>query len=215
MAYWQQALSGERLTFEVDDGQFALRVHFWPNKRKGNPGVCALVHDITEHRQVEFELRHQQFHDALTGLPNRQLFMEHLQFQIQRSKRRQEFVAVLAMEISGLGHINKKHGHAICDVLLKEVTDDVAASLREEDTLSRFSNDEFLVCCSDYHRPEALQHIAETLIFEASKTHTIEGQQLSLSANVGIATYPRDSRDAGSLNKQCNHGHAARKRNRA
>lgn len=199
LTYWQQSLGGERITFEVDEGDHALRIHQWPRHAPNITGTCALIQDITEARLIESELRHQQFHDPLTGLPNRQLFMEHLHFQMQRSKKRQEFLAVLAIEVSGMGKINEAYGHSVSDILLKKFSENVRKLIHDDDTFSRFSNDEFLICCNDYRRPEELQSIAESLITEARKTHTVETHLVNLSANIGIATYPRDARDPGSL----------------
>ena len=201
LTYWQHTLSGEKLTYEIDDGQHCLRVHQWPllNSHQVVVGLGVMIQNISEQRSLEYQLQHQQFHDQLTGLPNRQLFMEQLTHELHRAKRRQESSAVIALEISGIGHINKQFGHKISDSLLKLVSQNLSATLRSEDRMCRFSNDEFLVSFNDYRHTEELQLVAERLIKHASADYQIDGYTLNLNANIGIATFPRDALDAGSL----------------
>jgi diguanylate cyclase (GGDEF)-like protein len=201
LTYWQHSVSGEKLTYEIEDNDHALRVHQLPlyDSKNKFSGMGVFIQDISEQRAIEHQLQHQQFHDDLTGLPNRQLFLEQIQHQLHRAKRKQEFVAVLAMEVSGIGHINKTHGHELSDQLLKRIANDLKTVLRSEDTLCRFSADEFLISFDDYHQPDELKLAAERLIEAASSAKIIKDQSLKLTANIGIATYPRDARDVGSL----------------
>jgi diguanylate cyclase (GGDEF)-like protein len=201
LAYLKQSQNGERLTYEIDEGAHRLRVHHWPLKNQYHrvSGVGFFIQDISNQRDLEQQLQHSQFHDTLTGLPNRQLFLEQLQHGLLRAKRRQEFTAVLAMEISGIGHINKLHGHEVSDLLIKNFVTETKTVLRTEDTLCRFSADEFLIGLDDYHQPDELRQIAERLIEKTTESFLIEGHHLRLTVNIGIATYPRDAKDAGSL----------------
>lgn len=201
LTYWQHTISGEKLTYEIEQNSHCFRIHQFPllDEHKRYQGTSVLVSDITSFRDLETQMRHQQLHDQLTGLPNRQLFMEQLLHTIQRAKRHQEYVSVLALEISGIGEINRRYGHKVSDQLLQKLAEGIRHSIRSEDTLCRFSNDEFLFALNDYSQSHLLQKTAEHLIEIATTEYDIENNLLSLSANVGIATFPRDARDAGSL----------------
>jgi two-component system CheB/CheR fusion protein len=201
LTYWQHTISGEKLTYEIEHNSHAYRVHQFPllNEQKTYLGTSVLITDISDLRELETQMRHQQLHDQLTGLPNRQLFMEQLLHNIQRAKRHQEYVSVLALEVSGIGEINRRYGHKVSDQLLQKLADGIRQSIRSEDTLCRFSNDEFLFALNDYSQSHLLQKTAERLLEISTKEYEIEHNLLSLSANVGIASFPRDARDAGSL----------------
>ncbi len=201
ISYWQHSLAGEKLTYEIDNGRHCLRIHQWPLTTENGfvENIRVMVQDISDKRSLETQLQHQQLHDTLTGLPNRQVFIEQLNHNLHRAKRRQESVAVLAVEISGIGHINKQFGHKACDALLQKISQNIQGILRSEDTLCRFSNDEFLISFNDYHQQHELQAVAERIIDRATARMTIDGHEMGFFANVGIATYPRDALDKGSL----------------
>lgn len=201
LSYFQQTVRGETLSFEIEMNYFLLQVHQWPNHSANGEvtGLTLTIQDITEKRLLEEQFRHEQHHDALTGLPNRQLFQEQLYHDLHRSRRREENLAVIALEVSGIGQINSLHGDTFSDQLLRQIGRNIAKMMRDEDSLCRYSNDEFLMGVSDFHSPEDLHELAERLIRIASATYQIDGHNVALFANVGIATFPTDARDVGSL----------------
>lgn len=201
LTYLQQTLNGENLTYEVAVDDYLLRIHQWPDRDVLGRlrGMVVFVHDMSAQQQLEDQLRHEKYHDSLTGLPNRQLFTEQLSHDVRRAQRRHEELAVLAIEVSGIGKINKLYGHGKSDQLLQILTQEISDSLGEQNSLCRFSNDEFLISIDDYQHTDALQTLAKRLIHIASHPYNVDGIELALFANIGIATYPRDARDAGSL----------------
>jgi len=201
LTYLHHSLTGEKLTYEVEKNEHCIRVHQRPVTSSTGSilGLSIIIQEITDQKNIERQLKYQQFHDDLTGLPNRQLFMEQLQQELHKAKRRQEFVAVLALEVNGIGNINKQYGHQTGDKMLRAIAVELKNALRDEDIICRFSDDEFLLSFENYHQPDELTQISERLISIASTNTEIENQKLRLSANIGIATYPRDARDPGSL----------------
>ncbi|EAR08975.1 putative bifunctional diguanylate cyclase/phosphodiesterase [Reinekea blandensis] len=201
LTYFQHTVSGETRSFEIEIDYFRLQVHQWPNlSPQGHiTGLTLSIQDITEQRLLEEQIRHEQHHDALTGLPNRQLFQEQLHHELHRCRRREENLAVVALEVSGIGQINSVHGDAFSDQLLRRIAGELTKALREEDSLCRYSNDEFLMVISDFQTPEALHALAKRLIKLASTRYQIDDHYVALYANVGIATFPSDARDEGSL----------------
>jgi diguanylate cyclase (GGDEF)-like protein len=201
VSYIHSTLQGEKLTYQIDDSGFSFRIKQQPrlNKNKQVMGLSFIIEDITQQVELENNLKHQQLHDKLTSLPNRQLFEQQLNHDIHKAKRRDKPVAILAIEVNGLGNINKTFGHSIGDSALKNIANMLRQEIRDEDMLSRFSSDEFLVICDDYQDPIELRTLAQRVIDKTTAEFKIGEQVLTLSANIGIATYPRDSKDAGSL----------------
>jgi diguanylate cyclase (GGDEF)-like protein len=201
VSYIHSSLQGEKLTYQLDESGYSFRIKQQPRRDSNEQiiGLSFIIEDITAQIELENSLKHQQLHDKLTSLPNRQLFEQQLNHDIHRAKRRDTPVAILAIEINGLGDINKTFGHQMGDNALQHIAAALRQEIREEDMLSRFSSDEFLVICDDYQDPIELRAIANRVINRTTTEFTINHQSLTLSANIGIATYPRDSKDAGSL----------------
>jgi len=200
LTYLQQSLSGDSLTYELNDSGRFVRVHQAPIRSKDNQviGLSIFIQEITELKNLEYQLDHQQFHDELTGLPNRQFFMEQLQQGFDKARQHQQPIALLAMEFSGIGRINKLFGHQIGDQMLQQISRSTQQSLPADVTLCRYSNDEFLLS-TEVQPDDDIQLMAEQLIRIVSQPTQIAGNELSLSVNIGIALFPRDAKDSGSL----------------
>ena len=201
VSYIHSSLQGDKLTYQVTHQEYEFRVRQQPRLDDHDQiiGLNFIVEDITEQAKLEKHLRHQQLHDKLTGLPNRQLFEQQLDKDIHKAKRHQSNVAILAIEINGLGNINKTFSHNLGDLALKHIATALRQEIRDEDLISRFSSDEFLVICEQYQDPIELRAIAQRVINRTTAKFTINHHELTLSANIGISTFPHDSKDAGSL----------------
>jgi diguanylate cyclase (GGDEF)-like protein/PAS domain S-box-containing protein len=167
------------------------------------------IFDITERKELEDELSHLAFHDALTGLPNRALLAEHLDLALARARRNGTHVAVLFVDLDDFKLINDDFGHAAGDDLLREVADRLGHVVRQTDTVARQGGDEFLVLAPDI-APAGDAHAAADQAVElaerirqalASPVRVSDGD-VYVSASVGIATFPTDAETGGDLLKR-------------
>jgi diguanylate cyclase (GGDEF)-like protein len=138
------------------------------------------------------KLYRQAHFDFLTGLPNRQLFNDRLQQHILRARRKNEKAAILYIDLDRFKNINDSLGHATGDMLLRKVADRMRGCVRETDTVSRLSGDEFVILMSNVSSPKDASNIAEHIIAEISKPYTLSAREIFISASVGIAVYPED-----------------------
>ncbi len=148
-----------------------------------------MAQDITELRQAEERLEHQAFHDALTNLPNRHLFVDRLKQALRRTTRKKgRQVAVLFMDLDDFKAINDSLGHKIGDLLLTVVAQRLRRCLRPEDTLARFGGDEFVVLIEDVEAPKDAVRVAERIVGALREPFVVEGRELFIRTSIGIAS---------------------------
>ena len=154
-------------------------------------GFSKVVRDITERRILEERLEHQAFHDPLTDLPNRRLFMDCLEqilTSIRRRRRRgPRKVAVLFIDLDGFKVVNDSLGHGAGDRLLVAVSERLSGCLRPEDALARFGGDEFTVLIEDVKEPADAAKVAERILEMLDEPFALDGRELFVSASIGIA----------------------------
>ena len=165
------------------------RIFAWtyrPNIRTGVVYLFAV--DITGRRHMEEQLRHDALHDALTGLPNRMLFMERLAHAILRSKRREDFqFAVLFLDLDRFKVINDSLGHHVGDELLRTIAGRLQCCLRTEDTVARFGGDEFAILLEETGGVDDASRVAERIQTELAAPVNLSGFEVFTSASIGIA----------------------------
>ncbi len=150
-------------------------------------GVLLQLADLTAERHAQRELRHAATHDALTGLPNRLLFTEHLDQELRRLRRHPNSgVAVLFIDLDRFKHVNDTYGHAAGDELLVSVARRLRAAVRPQDVVSRLAGDEFAVLLEDVCAGEVARDIARRCLAAIGATHPVQGKQLAMSASIGI-----------------------------
>ncbi|MGH3145104.1 MAG: sensor domain-containing protein, partial [Rubrobacter sp.] len=150
--------------------------------------MVGTVHDITERKALEDRLRYQAFHDPLTDLPNRQLFVDRLEQALKRTRRpRERGVAVLFMDLDGFKVVNDSLGHEVGDQLLMGVAGRLRGLLRPEDTLARFGGDEFVVLIEDVFNPEDAVRVAERVLEVLSEPFLLQGRELLATVSLGVA----------------------------
>ncbi len=142
------------------------------------------------------QIRHMAHHDALTGLANRWLFDELLQSLLERAKRANTGLAVLALDLDGFKAVNDLYGHAGGDAVLVEVARRIEAVVRSMDTVSRRGGDEFTVLLTEA-APEGVAQIAERLLESLSRPY--EGVACPVSVSIGVAMFPADASNADDL----------------
>jgi diguanylate cyclase (GGDEF)-like protein len=149
--------------------------------------------------QANAELQHQATHDALTGLPNRALFLDRLERQIAHSERDGGLFAVLAVDLDRFKVVNDTLGHPAGDELLVEISRRLSKTVRAVDTVARTGGDEFLLLISGIHQAADVSVTASKLIAELDKGVSISGTEVHTSASIGISVYPADGADSESL----------------
>ena len=125
--------------------------------------------------------------DSLTGLPNRQFFVEMLRVELLRAKRAKSDVALLFFDLDGFKDVNDSFGHEVGDKLLIKIAEMVKSYLREGDVISRLGGDEFLVMLDDNPDEFTLVRIAERIVEGLSKTIKVDEWQINVGASIGIA----------------------------
>jgi len=156
--------------------------------------------DITERMHTEERLHHLAYHDILTDLPNRVMFVERIINAIKQS-RGSEHCAVLFIDLDRFKNINDTLGHEVGDQLLQAVPERLLSCVRDRDTVARFGGDEFALLLEKIPSSEAVAKVAAKLMEVLSKPYEIDSRQLYLTASIGISLSPDDSTDANTLIK--------------
>ena len=161
-----------------------------------------LFHDITDIKRSEDQLRYQANYDALTGLPNRQLFNDRLKVGITHASRNNLPLGVLFIDLDDFKNVNDSQGHYVGDLMLKQVAKRLTLCCREEDTVARLGGDEFLLLAQYIREDEpAAASLAERIIESFRKPFKMGDKQIFVNASIGITIYPNDGNDVETLVK--------------
>ncbi|WP_428034943.1 diguanylate cyclase domain-containing protein [Amphritea sp.] len=145
-----------------------------------------------ELKQANAELEHFAFHDALTGLPNRRLFLDRVEHALALCRRNTSTAALLYMDLNGFKAVNDRLGHEIGDQLLKAVSQRFSKVLRDSDTLARLGGDEFSLLVPDSPSVDDVNVIVKKLSASLCDPFELAGTQLHLSNSIGVAFFPQD-----------------------
>jgi diguanylate cyclase (GGDEF)-like protein/PAS domain S-box-containing protein len=149
--------------------------------------IVGSMTDITERKEAEQQLIFDALHDALTGLPNRLLFMDRLRHVIDRDKRNASYLfAVLFMDIDRFKVLNDSMGHGIGDEMLVSVSQRLEECLRIGDTVARLGGDEFAILLEDLNNEREALYIAERINEKFAMSFHLQGQEIYSSASIGI-----------------------------
>jgi diguanylate cyclase (GGDEF)-like protein len=141
------------------------------------------------------------YHDALTGLPNRQLFLNQMGMALHRAKRTKTIVAVLFLDLDRFKVVNDSLGHAAGDHLLQAVAERIRSAVRGEDSVTRLGGDEFAVMCTDIGTADDAEKVAERIIAALKRPIHLEGQEVFVTTSLGISLFPADSTEPEGLLK--------------
>ncbi len=164
-------------------------------------GFRGLTRDITEHKEVELELRYMAHHDTLTALPNRTHLVSQLTSAIREAEQCQQTLALLFIDLDRFKNINDTLGHPAGDHLLQGVADTLQNEIRQGDIVARTGGDEFAVLLRPLTRPEDVDTIATRILQRLQHPWQIKGQEFRCPGSIGIAIYPHDGKDPDTLLK--------------
>src|SRR6266511_1477412 len=152
------------------------------------PAVQVVARDISARKEAEERLLHEAFHDPLTDLANRALFLEHLKLAVERAKRPKGYLfAVLFLDLDRFKNINDSLGHTIGDQLLRAVARRLEKCLRQIDIVARFGGDEFAVLLDGIEDSSDAVRVAERIQRELRTPLSLGGHEVFISASIGIA----------------------------
>jgi diguanylate cyclase (GGDEF)-like protein/PAS domain S-box-containing protein len=151
-------------------------------------GVLLTSRDVSDRKDLEDQLAHRAFHDALTGLPNRSLFTDRVEHGLARRVREPGRIAVLFLDVDDFKTVNDSLGHAAGDDLLVAIAQRIDNCLRGGDTAARLGGDEFAILLEDVADPAEAAGVAERVIEALRPPFDIDGKRTFVYASIGIAT---------------------------
>jgi len=179
----------EEKLVRADGTEVCVEAAAVPFVYKDRPAVQVVARDISRRKQMEEKLLHDAFHDALTGLPNRALFMDHLRLAVERAKRpkKRYLFAVLFLDLDRFKVINDSLGHTMGDQLLVATATRIQKCLRHLDTVARFGGDEFAVLLDGVEDVNDTIRVAQRLQRELTTPINVGGHEVFTSVSIGIA----------------------------
>ena len=162
-------------------------------------GIVVTVRDTTEHKAFEQQLTQQAFYDALTGLPNRVLFLDRLKQALVRAGRRKDAVGLLFIDVDNFKLINDSLGHQVGDTLLTEAAARLRSCVRAQDTVARLSGDEFVVVLELLAGADDAVPVAKAIAHQFSRPFRLNERDIVVTASIGIALSDAGQDTADSL----------------
>lgn len=192
---WQRAMSGalgeivslrENEHRRKDGSTFPVEVVLSPMDYGGRRVIFATARDVSARKAAEEQLIHRAFHDSLTGLPNRALFMDRLEHALARQDRRGNSISLLFVDLDDFKTINDSWGHDAGDQVLVETGSRLSAGVRAGDTVARLAGDEFTVLLENVYTPEESEVVARRLTAKLREPFTISGRETFITASIGV-----------------------------
>jgi diguanylate cyclase (GGDEF)-like protein/PAS domain S-box-containing protein len=157
--------------------------------------------DISERIEYEERLRFLAHHDAVTTLPNRALLLDHLKIAMAGARAHNRQIAVVFLDIDRFKNINDTLGHDAGDALLLELGNRLHNHLRGHDSIARFGGDEFVIVLNEVESPDDAATLAQRILENLIRPFSVADTLLHVSTSIGIALFPNDGEDSGTLLK--------------
>jgi diguanylate cyclase (GGDEF)-like protein len=161
--------------------------------------VLWVTEDVSQRKDMDARVRFLAHHDLLTGLPNRTLFHDRLQQALAAAKRMESRVALLFIDLDRFKYVNDSFGHRAGDILLQTVAARLRSCVRETDTVCRHAGDEYLIVLSALRDPTEAALVAGKVLATFEQAFDLDGQEVQISASVGISVYPDDGQTTEDL----------------
>jgi len=165
----------------------------------GEPSVVVNFRDISEKKRAEEKIRFMAYHDALTGLPNRDLLQDRMDLAISQARRAEEELAVIYVDLDRFKNVNDAIGHSGGDELLTEIASRLSHCTRDGDTLARIGGDEFVVLVPRIATVQDAAEVARHILEALRRPVILHGEEFRTTASIGLAVFPEDGHDAATL----------------
>ena len=159
----------------------------------------AVQEDITERKEFEAKLLTMAHHDNLTGLTNRNLFVDLLGHALGSAERNRHMIGLLFIDLDHFKQINDTMGHAVGDLLLQAFAETLCNSARKSDVVARLGGDEFVIMLTNLTSPEGAAVVARKILKALTLPFTLDGHEVFAQASIGIALYPLDGDSVEAL----------------
>ncbi|MDC7786841.1 EAL domain-containing protein [Rhodoplanes sp. TEM] len=183
----------------ADGAEIDVCVYARPIAWENRPAMLVALLDVTERRRQETHITHLAHHDALTDLANRTLFHQRLEKALARERDPNGSVALHCVDLDHFKNVNDSLGHPVGDGLLRIVAERLRRCVRQEDTVARIGGDEFAVIQEGVCAPQEASALAIRVIESLSAPYVINGNEIQLSASIGIALATSPSHDPNDL----------------
>ena len=197
--YWDGELWNRRKNGEEYAEWLSIKVVY--NEDGSKRMHVALFSDITEKKMADELIWKQANYDMLTKLPNRQLFNDRLDHEIKMAHRTEHSLALLFIDLDFFKAVNDTMGHDIGDLLLIKAAQRISGVVRESDTVARMGGDEFTAILPQIDSLADVKRVAENIVKTLSQPFDLNGEEIIISASVGVAMYPQDANDCKELIK--------------
>lgn len=157
--------------------------------------------DVTKRKEMEKQLMYQATHDALTALPNRVILLDRINQSIKLSKRTNRLSAILFFDLDRFKLVNDSLGHTVGDSLLQTVSERLQRCVREDDTVSRWGGDEFILLLTYLEKEEDIIPIVNKCLKALEVEFSLDHYKLRITSSVGISLYPKNGTSAEELLK--------------
>jgi diguanylate cyclase (GGDEF)-like protein/PAS domain S-box-containing protein len=170
-----------------------------PATARDSATILVTALDVTERKKAEAAMHHMAHHDALTGLPNRSLFLQRIEFGLREANRAGSYMGVLFLDLDHFKDVNDTLGHPVGDELLIQVSQRLRNCARGSDTVARLGGDEFAILCSNLKSPEQAAELAQRIVETVARPFDIHGHEIHTATSIGISTFPIDAREPDRL----------------
>ncbi|HEX9500994.1 MAG TPA: EAL domain-containing protein, partial [Thermoanaerobaculia bacterium] len=163
-----------------------------PGHYGAEPTLEGILLDINDRKRTEKDIAFRAYHDVLTALPNRALFMDRLGLAMANAQRKRQRLAVMFLDLDELKFVNDTLGHDVGDRLLKMVAERLSTTLRQGDTVARVGGDEFVVLLPDINHETEARRAAQKILKAMGSAFVHESDEMHITASIGLAIGPRD-----------------------
>lgn len=165
----------------------------------GIEGIVLTTRDITQRKLADERIQYLAHHDTLTNLPNRALMLDRLQVSLAQAQRWGQAVAALLVDLDRFKVLNDTFGPAHGDEILRQMGNRLKQCTREGDTVARLGGDEFMVLLPNLAGPQGAASVAEKILQGIARPLHVNGQEVFLSASIGLSLFPDDAKNADEL----------------